>query len=404
MAVGSFELPALPEVPGFRFASGVAGIKASGTPDMMLAVMDGPAAVAGVFTQNQAAAAPVRLCRQRLSRGLARGLVVNSGNANACTPSGLEDARAVCQGLARLMEIPQELIFPASTGVIGVTLPVGKILDALPGLLQSAASEGLSAAARAIMTTDTFPKGNFRRLTVDGVPVVVAGIAKGAGMIHPNMATLLVYLFTDAAIAAPALQTLLDRAVNRSFNRITVDGDTSTNDTLMIFASGSAAHAPIVSAEDPRAATLDAALTELCLELAQWVVRDGEGATKLISITVQRARTAGEALQIAKAVAHSPLVKTACFGRDPNWGRILAAVGYAGVPLELDRVVITLGGVTIVEGGCRAAGYTEAAGDEAMNREEIPIVIDLGLGDAEETVWTCDYSHGYISINADYRT
>ncbi|MBF0308357.1 MAG: bifunctional glutamate N-acetyltransferase/amino-acid acetyltransferase ArgJ [Magnetococcales bacterium] len=406
MAVGPIATVLLPPVAGFQLAATAAGIKKkAGLLDLLLVTSADPCAVAGVFTTNRFAAAPVVLCRQHLSHGKARALVVNSGNANAGLGAvGLENGRRVISQLAEALQVDEAEIFIASTGVIGEPLPVERIASALPLLLRNRNTDSWEAAAQAIMTTDTFPKKAFRQFDLDGHPVTVCGFAKGAGMIHPNMATLLAYCFTDAAIDSPTLQTLLSGAVDTSFNAITVDGDTSTNDTLMVFASG-AAHNPVITdAASHGAALLGQALTEVCQELARLIVRDGEGATKFLTIRVHGAGTDAQAKQVAKAVAHSPLVKTACAGSDPNWGRILAAVGYAGVPFDMEEVGISLGEAEIVRGGMRAPDYREEMGQAVMSRPEIDITIRLGSGPGEGTVWTCDLTHEYIAINADYRS
>ncbi|MBF0623440.1 MAG: bifunctional glutamate N-acetyltransferase/amino-acid acetyltransferase ArgJ [Magnetococcales bacterium] len=405
MAVGSPPPVDIAPVAGFRLAALAAGIKKNQTPDMILVAMDRPCATAGVFTRNQVVAAPVLVCRNRLPGGKARALLVNAGNANAGTgPQGMLDALGLCREVADALGVPDEQVFPASTGVIGQSLPLARMRSAIPGLVAGLRPDGWEAAARAILTTDTFPKARQRLCRVDGQTVRMAGFAKGAGMIHPDMATMLAYLFTDAAIEPRPWQVLLERAVAQSFHCITVDGDTSTNDTVMAFASGLAGNAPITDADDPRAAPLAEAIDSLTRELAHLVVRDGEGATKFITIQVTGAVSPDAARTVAMTVAQSSLFKTACFGNDPNWGRILAAVGRAGVPLKTDAIRIDLGEVTIVRGGGPDPNYTEEQGQAVMNREEIPIRIDLGAGDAQATVWTCDLSHDYVSINADYRS
>ncbi|MBF0157293.1 MAG: bifunctional glutamate N-acetyltransferase/amino-acid acetyltransferase ArgJ [Magnetococcales bacterium] len=405
MAVGVPPSIDIPPVPGFRFAATASGIKASGTDDLLLFAMTPGCHAAGVFTRNQIVAAPVVLCRERLAGGVARALVVNSGNANAANgPEGLLDARAMTSRVGALLGVPEHLVLAASTGVIGQRLPVDRPLKAMDRLVASLAGENWERAARAIMTTDTFPKAASRGFRLRGRECLMAGIAKGAGMIHPDMATLLAFFFTDAAVSAAALNGILHQVMAGSFNAITIDGDTSTNDTALVFASGLAGNVPLTSADEPEAGPLIAAFSDLSAELAEMIVRDGEGATKLIRVMVEGARDEAEANQVAMAVAKSPLVKTACFGQDPNWGRILAAVGYAGVPLDPATVSIHLGDVPIVVGGVRAPGYREERGEEVMSREEIPIRIDLGLGQSRRTVLTCDFSHDYVSINADYRT
>ncbi|MBF0137376.1 MAG: bifunctional glutamate N-acetyltransferase/amino-acid acetyltransferase ArgJ [Magnetococcus sp. DMHC-1] len=405
MAVGTPPPIDFPPVPGFRVAATACGLKTNGRPDLLLIHMHPAASVAGVFTRNQMAAAPVQICRQRLAGGRAEALLVNAGNANAGTgPQGMHNALTVSEAVAQKLGVSNDHVFVSSTGVIGQPLNVAKIRVAIPHLVTNLRADAWADAAVAITTTDTFPKARHRRCILDGRPVVLAGMAKGAGMIHPDMATLLSYVFTDAAIAPSAWQQLLARAVQASFNCITVDGDTSTNDTLMGFASGVAGNPLLTDPDSPSATPLANALNDLCLELAHLVVRDGEGATKFITITVAGAACVEDAQKIGKVVAHSQLVKTACFGNDPNWGRILAAIGRAGVPIDVNGVDIFLGGVQIVQQGGLAPSYTEAQGAHVMAAPEITIHIDLHAGQATATTWTCDLSHDYVTINADYRT
>ncbi|MBF0621627.1 MAG: bifunctional glutamate N-acetyltransferase/amino-acid acetyltransferase ArgJ [Magnetococcales bacterium] len=405
MAVGIPPSLEAPEVAGFKLSTAACGIKANGKQDLLLVRMEPAASVAGVFTRNQVVAAPVQLCRDRLSEQTARGLLVNSGNANACNgPQGMLDALALSHAVSDALNAPDDHVFVSSTGVIGEALPVEKPLAVIKEMAIKAKSASWDQAAKAIMTTDTFPKVESRIIATPEGDANIVGIAKGAGMIHPNMATLLVYLFTDATVAAPALQTMLKRAMTNSFNSITVDGDTSTNDTVLLFASGAAGLPEITDADHPSAKPVADAINEICQALAHWIIKDAEGATKFISVTVSGARSVSDAKQIAMTVAKSPLVKTACYGNDPNWGRILAAVGYAEVPLDVDAVDIFLGDVQIVSKGGRAGRYTEQAGKAVMQKEEIAIHINLNLGDAHHTVWTSDLSQGYVSINADYRT
>ncbi|MBF0370596.1 MAG: bifunctional glutamate N-acetyltransferase/amino-acid acetyltransferase ArgJ [Magnetococcales bacterium] len=396
---------ALLKVPGFRLAATASGIKNKGVLDLLLVACDPPAVVAGVFTRNQIVAAPVEICRERLSGGEAQGLLVNSGNANACTGAvGDETARELSAQVADLLGAPNDTIFIASTGVIGEPLPGEKVKKALPKLMDDLDEGEWLQAAQAIMTTDTRPKATSRQFTLEEITFTVTGIAKGSGMIHPDMATMLGFIFTDAPITQAALQTLLTQAVDNSFNAITVDGDTSTNDTVLAFSSGLAGGDTIDDPEHPRAAPLAQALNGLCQELAWEIVRDGEGASKFVTVSVTGAKTRADAKQVAMTVAKSPLVKTACCGSDPNWGRIIAAVGYAGVPLVVDRLAIHLGEVRIVKNGGRDPDYTEEQGQAVMNCPEIAITIDLGLGEASATVATCDLTQGYITINADYRS
>ncbi|MBF0189960.1 MAG: bifunctional glutamate N-acetyltransferase/amino-acid acetyltransferase ArgJ [Magnetococcales bacterium] len=408
MAVGPLHTPSsLPPLAGFRLSSVACGIKNGKRErdDLLLVAMDPETTVAGVFTRNRVQAAPVVLCRQRLASGVARGLVVNSGNANAVTgPGGMHAALEICAEVARLLEVPEAEIFVASTGVIGVPLPLERMLESLPTLRASLESEGWLRAARAIMTTDTFPKLVTRSCLIDGKTVTLIGMAKGAGMIRPDMATMLAFLFTDAAVAPATLQILLERAVETSFNAISVDGDQSTNDTALLFASGGAGHGILDDPDAPRAAPLADILESLCRELAQGIVRDGEGASKFVAITVSGAASDPEAKQAAMAIANSPLVKTALAGSDPNWGRILAAVGASGVSVSPEAVSLWLGDVLVLERGQLAEGYTENKGAAVMARPEIVIRLDLAVGAGERTVWTCDLTHDYITINADYRT
>ncbi|MBF0293738.1 MAG: bifunctional glutamate N-acetyltransferase/amino-acid acetyltransferase ArgJ [Magnetococcales bacterium] len=408
MAVGApTSLPHLPEIPGFRLATAACGIKNGQTTrdDLLLVAMHPMASVAGVFTNNLVHAAPVALCRQRLPQGRAVALLVNSGNANAVTgEAGMRDALHATQAVALLLDGQPENVFVASTGVIGVPLPMPRIFDALPDLAARLRPGDWDKAARAIMTTDTFPKAAHRAFSVHGHPCSLIGMAKGAGMIRPDMATMLGFLFTDAAVAPAALQTLLARAVATSFNAITVDGDQSTNDTVLLFASGQAGNPLLDDPDDPAAAPLAHALEDLCRELAQAIVRDGEGATKFVAITVTGAANPDDAKKAAMAIANSPLVKTALAGSDPNWGRILAAVGYSGAALDPNALSLWLGDLLVLEQGCLAPGYSEEQGASVMAADQIAIRVDLALGRADFTAWTCDLTHGYISINADYRT
>lgn len=404
MAVTPPPFPTIPPVPGFQLATVACGLKQNGAKDLLLVDMV-PSSVAGVFTQNQVVAAPVTLCRQRLLGGIAKVLLVNAGNANAANgQQGIEDTHALSQEVSSMLLVEKSTIFMASTGIIGKPLPTQNVIDVIIDLAASLSPGHWLDAAEAIMTTDTFAKGGFYSFRQNGHKSLLAGIAKGSGMIHPNMATMLAFFFTDAAISATALQVLLERAVAKSFNSITVDGDTSTNDTVLAFASGLCGAPLIDDPNDPHAKPLATALNKLCQTLAQSIVRDGEGASKFIHIKVEKARNKEEAKQVAFSVAKSPLVKTACAGSDPNWGRILAAIGYAGVKLDLERLDIFLGDIPVVQQGKRTPQYTEAQGEEVMQKEEITIRIDLGLGRATHTVWTCDLTHDYIRINADYHT
>lgn len=401
--------PSMPPIRGVRLATAAAGIRYHGRDDVLLAELAAGSTVAGVFTRSATAAAPVVWCRRAISGGRARALVVNAGNANAFT--GADGDRVVERTViaaAELFACPADQVLVASTGVIGAPLPVERIEAALPRLadrLDDGADEAAwRRAAGAIMTTDTFAKGAHAGCTLDGVAVAINGIAKGAGMIAPDLATLLAFVFTDAAIAAPVLQAVLREAAGRSFNRITIDGDTSTNDTLLAFATGAAGHRPITAPDDPRLAAFGAALDAVLVDLARQVVRDGEGATKFVSITVSGAASEASAQRIAMTVANSPLVKTAIAGEDANWGRIVAAVGRAGEPVDPDRLEIRIGGVAVARAGGPVPGYDEAPVAAHLKGREIEIAIALGLGGASVTVWTCDLTHGYIDINASYRS
>jgi len=393
----------LAPVRGIRLNTCAAGIRYRERDDLLLIDAGPDAAVAALFTRNAFCAAPVQVAREHLASGRPRWLLINAGNANAGTGrAGLAAARATCAALGRTLDMPAEAVLPFSTGVIGEPLPVDRIEAALPALVAGLDPDGWMAAARAIMTTDTVLKGASRTIALDGGTVTLTGIAKGSGMIHPDMATMLAFLGTDARLEADLLRELLAAAAEHSFNAITVDGDTSTNDALVCMASGaSGVTVQSVTDRDRFAQALNA----LCLELAEAIVRDGEGATKFIRVIVRAARDRGEARRVAEAVALSPLVKTALFASDPNWGRILAAVGRAGVEdLWIEGVRITVNGVGIVSEGGRAPGYTEEAGQQAFGDAELDIVIDLARGDSEYRKYTCDFSYDYVRINADYRS
>jgi glutamate N-acetyltransferase/amino-acid N-acetyltransferase len=360
-----------------------------------------------VFTQNRFCAAPVLVCRDHLaSSGALRALVVNAGNANAGTGErGLADARATCTAVATMLGCPVDQVLPFSTGVIMEPLPVDRLIAALPAAEEAAREDGWFDAARAIMTTDTVPKGASRRVTIDGVAITVSGIAKGAGMIHPDMATMLAFVATDAPVDRALLATIAREVADVSFNGATVDGDTSTNDSFVVAATGRARIAPIVRADDPRLPALRAAIEDVAIDLAQAIVRDGEGATKFIAVRVEGGHDVDECRAVAFGIAHSPLVKTAFFASDPNLGRIVCAIGNAG-PADLDpaRVSFWLDDVLVVDHGGRAASYREEDGQRVMKQDEIGVRVDLGRGRAAATVWTCDFSHDYVSINADYRS
>jgi len=394
-------------VPGVRLGVAQAGIKKSDRDDLTLIELAPESTVAGVFTQNAFCAAPVLVARHHLqqSGGAIRYWLINTGNANAGTgEQGMQAAQRSCADLAQQVGVPEQAIMPFSTGVIGEPLPVDVLSAALPEAVEDLSEHGWERAASAILTTDTRPKLASRQIEVDGRVVTLAGMAKGAGMICPNMATMLGYVVTDAVIAAPLLQTLTQSAVKASFNRITVDGDTSTNDAVVVGATG--ASGVVIAEEEPgQLAQFEAALKDLCLELAQAIIRDGEGATKFVEIQVAGGGTRDECDQVAYTIAHSPLVKTALFASDPNWGRVLAAIGRAGlVDLDVDGVTVSINGVLIAERGSRAVSYTEEQGVAAMAPAELLVQIDLGRGDAFSVVWTTDFSYDYVKINAEYRT
>jgi glutamate N-acetyltransferase / amino-acid N-acetyltransferase len=400
--------PSLPAIEGVRFATIAAGVRYAGRTDVMLALFDAPASVAGVFTRSKCPSAPVDWCRENLGQGRARALVVNSGNANAFTGGvGSKAVADVAAAASRSTGAEPAQIFMASTGVIGEPLEAARIARVLDELNANALPDGLMEAAKAIMTTDTFPKVATASVKIGETEVTLNGIAKGAGMIAPDMATMLAFVFTDAAIAAPALQAMLTKSVDRSFNCITVDSDTSTSDTLMLFATGAAARrgAPDISdAADPRVAGFKRALDKLLLDLAHQVVRDGEGARKFIEIKVEGARSRKAAKRIALSIANSPLVKTAAAGEDANWGRIVMAVGKAGEKAERDRLDIHFGKIRVAHNGLRDPDYSEAEASAYMKRSKIDIRVNVGVGSATAKVWTCDLTKEYVAINGDYRS
>ncbi|GMU46510.1 MAG: arginine biosynthesis bifunctional protein ArgJ [Porticoccaceae bacterium] len=403
MAVGKGGLPPLPAVAGVRLGTTSAGVRKPGRRDLVVIELAPGSTSAGLFTRNAFCAAPVQIARDHLKRDAPRHWVINTGNANAGTGApGLAAARRVCAALAEATGVAIEQVLPFSTGVIGEPLPAERIIAALPAALAALDSDGWPLAAEGILTTDTRAKGASREVQLTGGGQLrVTGIAKGAGMIRPDMATMLAFVATDARLPAPRLQGLLEAAAERSFNRITIDGDTSTNDALMLAATGAVDR----ELDEPAIAALGEAIAEVCTELAQAIVRDGEGATKFVTVRVEGGADSTECLQVAYAVAESPLVKTALFASDPNWGRILAAVGRAGIEgLDVERVSLWLDDVLIAERGARAEAYTEAAGQRVMDREEITIRIRLGRGASTETVWTTDLSHDYVRINAEYRS
>ncbi len=393
-------------VAGIRLGSAEAGIKYAERLDLLVIELAEGGRCAGVFTRNSFCAAPVLVAKEHLALGTPRYLLVNSGNANAGTgEQGMRDALESCDALATLGGCDRGQVLPFSTGVIGEPLPIERFRAALPAALADLREEGWQTAAHAIMTTDTVPKLASREFRVEGEKITVTGIAKGSGMIHPDMATMLAYVATDAAVSQPLLQRCLEQAVAPSFNAITVDGDTSTNDACMLLASGASGCPSVEDAASVAYQMLCEAVREVCMELARAIVKDGEGATKLVTVAVEGAVSSQEARGVAYTIAHSPLVKTALFASDPNWGRILAAVGRGGVEgLDISRVEIWLDDVCIVRDGGRFAGYTEQAGQAVMAREELTIRVVLGRGDARAEVLTCDLSYDYVRINAEYRT
>jgi glutamate N-acetyltransferase / amino-acid N-acetyltransferase len=401
-------VPDMPAIAGVRLATAAAGIRYKDRTDVLLVVFDEGTSVGGVFTRSKCPSAPVEWCRARVKGARARALVVNSGNANAFTGRhGREAVKLTAKAAAVAANCLEADIYLASTGVIGEPLDPSKFTGLLAGLAAKGDSEGIDQAARAIMTTDTYPKLATRQTEIEGVPVTINGIAKGAGMIAPDMATMLAFLFTDAAIEPAPLRDILGPAADATFNAITIDGDTSTSDTLLLFATGTAASrgAPRIGLpRDPRLAGFRAALTDLLLDLSHQVVKDGEGATKFVTVRVTGAETPAAARKIALAIANSPLVKTAIAGEDPNWGRIVMAVGKAGEAADRDKLAIWLGDIEVAKEGEVAPTYREELGAAYMKRSEIVITVDVGVGSAAATVWTCDLTADYIAINADYRS
>jgi len=404
MAVGQCDFPKMREVPGITLGTTCAGIKQAVKDDILVIQMAENATCAAVFTQNAFCAAPVHVAKANLSHA-PRWLLINSGNANAGTgEQGMQDALASCAGLAQVAGGAANQVLPFSTGVIGQPLPIDKIKAALPAAVRNLSPANWDKAAQAIMTTDTFAKGVSKVVQIEGQPVTINGISKGAGMIQPNMATMLGFIATDAKIRQPLLQSCLALAVEQSFNRITVDGDTSTNDACVLMASGCSPVPEITEDSESYQVFADAVMA-VCKQLAEAIVRDGEGATKLIRIVVKEALNDEEAVRVGKTIAHSPLVKTAFFASDPNWGRILAAVGRSGVEnMVLEKVQIYLDDVCIVRNGGRADDYTEEAGQQVMDHEEITVTVKLGRGEVVQEVLTCDFSYDYVRINAEYRT
>ncbi len=404
MAVGKESPNNVNTIAGIRLASVMAGIRYANRLDLVLIELAPESVTAGVFTRNAFCAAPVIVAKKHLQASAPRYLLINTGNANAGTgKQGLQDALTSCEQLAALQGLNGEQVLPFSTGVIGEPLPVGRLTAALPQALAALSADNWLLAARGIMTTDTRPKLATRQITIAGQSVAITGMAKGAGMIKPNMATMLAYVATDASLAQSELQAALSTAVAKSFNRLTVDGDTSTNDACILVATGHSSAA--IRGDVEALQTFQSALEEVMIELATGLIRDAEGATKFVTIRVDGGKDSTECLQVAYCVAESPLVKTALFASDPNWGRILAAVGRAGLEeLDLEAITIRLGDTPLVSAGGRDAAYTEAAGQAEMDREEITITINLGRGDSTETVWTADLSNEYVRINAEYRS
>jgi glutamate N-acetyltransferase/amino-acid N-acetyltransferase len=394
-------------VNGIQLGVAKAEIRKPNRKDMLVMKLAEGTRVAGVFTKNRFCAAPVTLCKEHLAQANdIRALVVNTGNANAGTgKEGLQNAQATCAELARLLDCSAEQVLPFSTGVILEPLPVDRVLAGLPSCIADLKEDNWLNAAEAIMTTDIVAKGVSRQVSLGGKTITITGISKGSGMIHPNMATMLGYIATDAAISQAALENIIQYAVNRSFNCITVDGDTSTNDSLVLMATGKAGNAEITQPSGADFEVIREALTDVATLLAQAIVRDGEGATKFMTIQVEAGKDEEECRKVAYAIAHSPLIKTAFFASDPNLGRILAAIGYAGIDdLDVNKLSLYLGDVLVAEHGGRAASYEEAQGAAVMKESDITVRVVLNRGSAEVTVWTCDFSYDYVKINADYRS
>ena len=393
-------------IAGIKLGVASAGIKTVGRIDLVLIELIAGTTSSAIFTKNAFCAAPVTLAKRHRSEASPRYLLINSGNANAGTgEQGMQAAQTCCQAVAELSKLNSNTVLPFSTGVIGQQLPVEKIKTALPDAYRNLATDNWYAAAHAIMTTDTIAKALSKQLEIDGQTITVTGIAKGSGMIRPDMATMLSYIATDAAIDQVVLDAMLLKAADQSFNRISVDGDTSTNDACVLMATGQATNSVITDFDSPNAQAIYQVIAELSQHLAHAIVRDGEGATKFIEIEVEQGQDTEECRQVAYTIAHSPLVKTALFASDPNWGRILAAVGRSGISdFDLSKVAIYLGKVCIVDGGEPAADYTEEQGQQVTSQDEILIRVVLGRGDASDTVWTCDFSYDYVKINAEYRS
>ena len=398
-------LPDLQPVSGLQLGTAAAGIKTPGRPDLVVMALAPGSTTVAVFTQNAFCAAPVIVAREHLQQQQPAYFLVNTGNANAGTgKAGLADARQCCEALANNAACETSAVLPFSTGVIGESLPVDRIVQGIPAAMERLDEDGWKQAATAILTTDTVPKGASTTTEIAGRTVTITGIAKGAGMIRPDMATMLAYVATNATVEQSVLQECLVTAVEKSFNRISVDGDTSTNDACVLVATGKS-DAPAITAGSAEFDQFCSAVTEVCVQLAQAIVRDGEGATRFVTVAVEDGATPQECLDVGYTIAHSPLVKTALFAGDPNWGRILAAVGRAGLSdLDLDSIRIYLDDVCIVSDGGRDPGYTEAAGQQVMDKPELTIRVQLNRGDFSEHLWTCDLSYDYVKINAEYRT
>lgn len=407
LAPASF--PDLPVIAGAEFAAGAAGVKYRGRTDVMLVRLAPGTAIAGAFTKSSTRAASILDCQAKLAQkqdnSFGAAIIVNSGNANAFTgKNGQEAVDKVTGGVASALTVPRDRVFSSSTGVIGEPLPADRITAVIGDLAGKLDSAGIADAARAIMTTDTFPKGASASFEAEGGTIHIAGIAKGSGMIAPDMATMLVYIFTDAKIAPDLLQRLLNGQMANTFNAITVDSDTSTSDALILAATGKSAAAPITDMRSAPARAFGRALGRVMLDLAQQVVKDGEGATKFVEVQVSGAANPADAHRVAMAIANSPLVKTAIAGQDANWGRVVMAVGKSGAQADRDRLTIRFGDMVLAENGWRAPSYDEAKASAYMKRDHLVIGVDLGLGKSKRTVWTCDLTHGYIDINADYRS
>lgn len=406
MAVGDVTMPHMHVVKGIKIGTTEAYIRYPNRRDLVIFEFEAGTEVAGVFTQNTFCAAPVQLSKSHLQQNQPRYLLINTGNANAGTGSiGLENAQRSCQALAEQVGVDPTQVLPFSTGVIGEQLPIDRLCDGLQAALSTLSAAAWHDAATGIMTTDTTPKGASEQFELDGVMYTMTGISKGAGMIRPNMATMLGFVATDLAIEKSVLAQLLQQAVNQSFNRITVDGDTSTNDSCILAATAQAGGEMITSANDPRYAPVQDVLNRIMLRLAQLIIRDGEGATKFITVAVKGGAHTQECCDVAYNIAHSPLVKTALFASDPNWGRIVCAIGNAGiVDLDVSNVQVWLDDVQICKNGGAAPDYREEAGAAVMSQTEMTIHVELGRGAAQDTVYTCDLSYDYVKINADYRS